>query len=253
MSERFSSLYFQTDDAAAVAGTLASAASAAGYTAFNPFAGAPGRSYPQAVRLFVAPAQGGWVRVLGQPDPAMLPALSRLAPLLWAELEADRARFDAWSAGASQPIEAVFGLTPPDPADAPAGLPSRATEAAVFAALPDEIKALNVNPKRAQAMLNRLGGGLLSKAGGDQAAALTALQGNPPQWDSPAGRRLTALLAALAIPAWREPDFVTVRDAYQLHLRRQRRPNAPLYHGDQEALNAVPNALDYRPVYAGKG
>lgn len=253
MSDIWSSLYFQSSDPTAAADALTSAAAAAGYTAFNPFAGAPGRSYPQAVRLFVAPAQGGWVRVLGQPDPAMLPASSQLAPLLWAELDADRARIEAWAGGAPQSVEAVFGLTPPEPADGPSAVPARPPEAAVFAALPDEIKALNANPKQAQAMLSRLSGGLLSRAGGDQAAALTALQGNPPQWYSLAGRRLAALLTALAVPDWHTPDFVTLRDAYQLHLRRQRRPTAPLYHGDQEALDAVPNALDYRPVYAGKG
>jgi hypothetical protein len=56
----------------------------------------------------------------------------------------------------------------------------------------------------------------------------------------------------LRIPDWRDPDFVTLRDAYALHKRRERSPNATLYPGDAEALAAVPDALTYTPVYAGK-
>ena len=34
-------------------------------------------------------------------------------------------------------------------------------------------------------------------------------------------------MGCLTVPNdWREPDFTTLRDAHQLHLRRQRRPNA---------------------------
>ena len=80
MSEVWSSLYFRTDDMAAVTKALTAAASIAGYTAFNPFTGAPSRTWPKVLRLFVAPAQGGWVRVLGQPDSAMLSDLASAPP-----------------------------------------------------------------------------------------------------------------------------------------------------------------------------
>ena len=50
---------------------------------------------------------------------------------------------------------------------------------------------------------------------------------------------------------WHEPDFVALRDAYQLHLRRQRNPKAMLYPGDTQAMGAVPNALEYTPIYGG--
>ena len=252
MSDRWSSLYLRSESAEAVRAALAAAATAAGYTPFNPFGGVPGRSYPQAVRLFVGPARGGWVRVLGEPDPALLPSVSALGPLLWASLEAKQAHVAVWSAGTQSTVESVFGVRPPDAPTGPAVTPANAPEMAVFAALPEDIQAMNANPKQAQAMLNKLSGGLLKKAGGDQAVALAALQGNPPDWDSPDGRKLAALLAALGIPEWGRPDFVPLRDAYQLLLRRQRRPDAPLYAGDQEAMDAVPDALDYAPVYAGK-
>ncbi len=252
MSEVWSSLYFRTDDMAAVTKALTAAASIAGYTAFNPFTGAPSRTWPKVLRLFVAPAQGGWVRVLGQPDSAMLSDLSFCAPLLWAELEGDRGRLDAWEHGKAKRVEDIFGLAPADTDTLPPTAPVPDTGGNVFDALPEDVKAMNTNPKQAQAMLDRLSGGLLKKAGGDQAAAAAALQGNPPQWDSREGRRVAALLDGLGIPNWAQPDFITLRDAYQLHLRRQLRPSATLYHGDQEAMDAVPNALDYEPVYAGK-
>jgi hypothetical protein len=45
---------------------------------------------------------------------------------------------------------------------------------------------------------------------------------------------------------------VALRDSYQLHARRQRKPDARLYPGDEEAMTRVPDALDYIPVYGGK-
>lgn len=253
MSEVWSSLYARSDDAAAFSAALAQAATGAGYTPFNPFSGAPGRSYPKAVRLFVGPARGGWVRALGEFDPALLASASVAAPLLWATLVGSQSHVEAWANGAPNRVEAIFGITPPSGDDLPAVAAVKPPESVVFAALPADVQAMNANPKQAQAMLDKLSGGLLRKAGGDQAAALAALQGNPPDWNSRDGRSLAALLAALAIPEWGTPDFVPLRDAYQILIRRQRRPNAPLYAGDQEAMNAVPNALDYLPVYAGKG
>ncbi|MBL8145086.1 MAG: hypothetical protein JNL34_01760 [Anaerolineae bacterium] len=253
MSEVWSSLYFRSGDAAAISESLAQAASAAGYNLFNPFSGAPGRSYPNAVRLFISPVRDGWVRVLGQPDPALLPAVSQSAPLVWTVLVGSATRVEAWANGAQGSVESIFGITPPDGDDLPAAGPVQTPAPTVFAALPADIQAMNANPKQAQAMLDKLSGGLLKKAGGDQAAAVAALQGNPPDWNSRDGRRLAALLTALGIPAWGNPDFVPLRDAYQVLSRLQRRPSAALYAGDREAMDAVPDALDYRPVYAGKG
>jgi hypothetical protein len=104
--------------------------------------------------------------------------------------------------------------------------------------------------QQANKMFARLSGDLLKKAGGDANAA--ALLKNAVDWNSVGGQRLTAFMACLNVPEdWREPDFVTLRDAYQLHLRRQRLPNARLYPGDAEAMAKVLDALEYTPVYAG--
>ena len=42
-----------------------------------------------------------------------------------------------------------------------------------------------------------------------------------------------------------------MRDAYQVHRLRQRAPRLMLMPGDKETLDAVPDALDYTPVYLG--
>lgn len=251
MTDLWSSLYLHTTDPAAVASTLERAAALAGYSAFNPFTGPPGRSWPKVLRLFVAPAQGEWVRVLGQPDSALLRELSFLAPLLWAGLEGERGRLDAWAQGQHERVEAVFGLAPADVDTLSPSAPVAAS-GSVLDALPDDVKAMNTHPQQAQAMMSRFSGGLIRKAGGDEASARAALESNPPRWDSREGRRVAALLDGLGIPNWGQPDFTTVRDAYQLHLRRQLRPSATLYPGDQALLDAVPDALDYRPIYGGK-
>ncbi len=79
------------------------------------------------------------------------------------------------------------------------------------------------------------------------------ISGNGPNWNSPGGRRLHALMRCLTVPDhWREPDFGVLRDAYQLHSRQQRKPDARLYPGDDATMNRVPDALDYVPVYGGR-
>jgi hypothetical protein len=115
---------------------------------------------------------------------------------------------------------------------------------------------MRVDMGQAQKMFERLSAGLAQRSGntGNEAAVQNLLQGNQPQWNSAGGAQIRKLLADLTIPSgWQEPDFVTLRDAYQLHQRRRRNPNAPLYPGDADAMEAVSDALDYITVYAGKG
>ena len=115
---------------------------------------------------------------------------------------------------------------------------------------------MRVDMRQAQKMFDRLNAGLTQRSGnsGNETAVRSLLQGNRPQWNSVGGAQIRELMARLTIPSgWQEPDFITLRDAYQLHERRRRNPNAPLYPGDEEAMAAVTNALDYIAVYAGKG
>lgn len=259
------SLFLPGAEAATVAASLRDSAAALGYAAFDSFGLIPGRSYPHAVRLFVGPPSGGWVRVIGAPDPRQLPTLSHIGPVLALGLDGGSASITLWQDGDEQDAEAFApwlrdGFSVDDIRrilDADDSGPRRA-DALPFDALPDDIQRMagGVDSKQARSMFARLTKSTMQRAGADaqtadNARALLAA-GEPPDWTSGGGARISRLMGCLTVPNdWREPDFTTLRDAYQLHLRRQRRPNADLYPGDAEALAAVPNALDYTPVYAG--
>jgi hypothetical protein len=249
------SLYLPSGDN--VAENLKAALTASGYTPFDPFGLLPGKSYPQAVRVFVAPERGGWTRIIGALERGLLPELSLTAPCLVVELDGDEAHFEAYFEGEAATPEIalmsyahehdcihlalknthflkridVGGVTPD--------------------ALPEDIRKMaeQVDPKQAAALFARISGTLAQKGGNDPAAAEMLRQ---PNWNSAGGSKIAALMDCLRIPDWRDPDFVTLRDAYALHKRRERSPNATLYPGDAEALAAVPDALTYTPVYAGK-
>jgi hypothetical protein len=248
----YASLFFPANAAdGAVAAALTESFAALGYTPFNPFGSIPGKSYPLAVRLFIAPAQAGWTRVLGEPDTAAFPALSHAAPFLYARLDGETGAIQAWRGGESQPVEAVFNLSVRAGQAPPLQTPVSSDP--LLDALPESVRAMNTNPKQAQKMIERFSGGLLAKAGGagQHDAALRLISGGE-QWNSAAGQEIASVCASLAVPNWREPDFNTLRDAYQLHKRRRRNPKATLLPGDAETLAAVPDALAYVPVYMGK-
>ncbi len=260
------SLYLPVADAAAVAVPLRESLAALGYTLFDPFGTMPGRAYPKAVRLFVAPPNGGWIRVVGEPDARQLPALSALAPVVYATLDA-ATPIRVYASGAESDVEALSpylraGKTTDDLRAArssptltiadeqPDGLP--------MGALPDEVRALagGIDLKHAQSIFARLTGSALKRAGQDSTTADAARSliaaSHPPVWIAPAGRQLQAFMACLTVPDdWQSPDFVTLRDAYQVAARLRLRPNADLYPGDAEALAQVSNPLDYTPIYGG--
>ncbi len=78
-----------------------------------------------------------------------------------------------------------------------------------------------------------------------QAKCLTQLAGKR--------QRVRAIAGVLRLPDnWRLPTWETVRDAYQVHRLRARNPRMALMPGDKESMEAVPDALDYLPVYMGK-
>lgn len=113
----------------------------------------------------------------------------------------------------------------------------------------------SVSSKQANVLIARLSAQLLGKSGiGDQdSAARDLLSGGASLWTGTGARRLEALANYLALPAtWRTPDYVPLRDAYQLQNRVRRNPAATLYPGDSEAVAAVPDALTYTPIFAGK-
>ncbi len=264
----WSSLYLPCADALPVVEAARDSLTALGYILFNPFGLLPGPAYPQAARLFVAPARSGWVRVVGQPDTRQLPLLSRLAPLLSLTLDGSEASIRVFQGGDSSTVEALAPWLRPGRSAADLSRIATTPDLRVIGqpeatalpldALPAEVQSLagSIDLKRAQKMFARMTGDATRRGGTDDGVASAArgliAAGNPPDWDSAGGRRLQALMGCLTVPAdWRAPDFTTLRDAYQVSERRQRRPGSSLYPGDAEALAAVPDALDYAPVYGG--
>ena len=251
----WSSLYLPCVDN--IAETLKDALKALGYQLYDPFGLIPGKAYPQVVRLFIMPASNGWTRIIGEPDPALLTPLSLLAPCLLVELDESEAAFTAYIEGEVSTPEVAFA--PYTHEHDCIHLSLQKTEASnnpslggvSLDALPDDVQALagRVDLKQAGKMFNRLSANLAPKSGGDPSARDLIRQ---PEWNSVGGARIRALMDCLRIPNWRDPDFITLRDAYALHERRRRSPKATLYPGDAETMAAVPDARSYLPIYAGK-
>ena len=263
------SLYLPCADNTPVIEAARESLGALGYTLYNPFGVMPGMTYPQTVRLFVAPVKQGWTRVIGTPDLAQLSAFSRVATCLCAALDGDHgARLLVFADG--EAVDAESALTPHLRTGFSLGELRRVLAGDVPAVvdddqgqlggvpidvLPADLQALagGIDAQQAQKLVERFSAGLSKRAGGDPRAAAALISGERVDWNSPGGRQIAALMRCLTVPDdWREPDFVALRDAYQLHMRRHRNPNARLYPGDSEALAAVPDALDYTPVFGGR-
>ncbi len=268
MSKAWNFLYSRSEDAEAVSQLLQRSLTDLGYTLYNPFGLIPGKAYSRSVRLFVAPSVNGWVKIIGEPDERQFASLAHTTLVLYTVLDKAQADIRAYQNGGEADL--VSALTPflrprltadnlrralettsnviQDDAQS-AGLP--------FDVLPDNIKGMagNVNNGQAQKMFARLSGDLMKKvAGTGQADAARALVsgGDAPDWNSSGGAQIRALMNCLTLPDdWREPDFDTLRDAYQLHERRRRSPNARAYPGDDEVMAKVPDALTYTPIYGG--
>jgi hypothetical protein len=267
VSTPWNSLFCPSEAAEGIAQSLQESLLTLGYEPYNPFGAFPGKSYRETIKLFLAPPAGGWTRVLGAPDEGQLVELSRIVPCLYIQLDAANARIQVYVSGQEADIVA---LTP----YLRDGFTARELDAAMNDAytrlettsapsnglpldmLPDDIQALadKVDQGAAQKMFSRISGQLMNKVGGQADAAHALVSGgNAPDWDSSGGRQIRALMNGLTVPeGWREPDFDTLRDAYALHERRRRSPNARLYPGDEAVMARVPDALAYKPIYGGR-
>lgn len=272
MAVSWTSLYLPCDEPLIPA--LQNSLTTLGYTFYNPFGLLPGKAYAQTVRLFVAPPANGWTRVIGEPDVRQLVPLSKQCLCLYVALDGKDAQIKVCADGeqvephaalipylragrSADDLQKALDSAPISPVEKEenAGSPMFVVS---FDGLPNDLRAMagQVNPAQAQQMFERLSGALMRKVSPGAEAAGEARRmlagGNAPDWNSAGGRRIRALMACLTVPDdWREPDFTTLRDAYQVHERRRRKPDARLYPGDAEAMQNVPNALDYTPVYGG--
>ncbi|MBC8100654.1 MAG: hypothetical protein H7Y11_14535 [Armatimonadetes bacterium] len=239
---------------------------ASGWIPYDPFGLMPGApAYLHTVKLFVAPAHEGWVRVVCAPDApptdALLLALGQHVLCLYAGVLEGRAVLRVYHSAGSidAAVLPTLAAMPAAPWQAALDLPDGdATDSAKSTSgLPLDVlgggvqrMAASVDAKQAQSMFDKLAGRVLK--GDQRAAAQGLIQQGKVDWASAGGRKVAAALACLVLPDWREPDYIALRDAYQLQRRRQRNANAPLYPGDAQALAAVPDALAYTPVFGGK-
>ena len=284
MSQNWHCLLIPGADPAGVAAALHDQLAVEHYAPYDPFPGGTGTPprLRDMVRHFVAPAQDGWVRVLGEPDPAILPALNAQLgrDVLYGWLDDNGGGFSLWRDGTSsgEPEALVAYLapdyTPDDLRRALAGAISvpviESDNPPVLAigadALPPDIQQLaqekDINPDKANKLFEKISGSLFNRLPGrddpaasadlEQARALVSGE-QQDIWNSLAGQRVRATANLLALPGnWRLPAWDTVREAYQVHRLRQRSPRMPLMPGDKEALKTVPDALDYLPIYMGR-
>ena len=244
-----------------------------GYDLYDAFDLMPGKSYPDTFKTFVAPACGQWSHILLDDEAVedlelLAEALSEHGLCLLAHLELTEATLALYKNGAE--IDMVAGLAEhlldgksvddlKRAIDGKLPLPIIETEAdeqsqlLAIDDLPDEMRqmAQGLHLPSAQKMLQRFTGNLMGR--GDAERAQDLLKGNHLDWNSRGGMMIRGVIACLiAGDGWLSPDFATVRDAYQRHIRKQRRPSAKLYPGDQQMMDAVPKALDYTPVYGGQ-
>lgn len=263
----WSSLFCHCEDQQAVAAALRDSLTSLSYTLYDPFGILPGPAYPRQVRLFAAPARAGWVRVIGQPDPQQFPQIAQIALTLHLALDGDKEIFAIYGQGGTADEQALSTVLRPglslsdftraiQSATAP---PTTAAHSALpLDVLPESVRDMagGVNAGQAGKLFSRLSGDLLGRFGqsADMDAARALVSGaGAPDWNSAGGSRLRAAAACLTLPdSWQQPDFETLRDAYQLRARQRRRPDAPLYPGDSDVMARVPDALDYIPVYGGK-
>lgn len=244
-----------------------------GYEPYDAFDLIPGKSYPQTIKAFVAPTIEGWTRILV--DDNALDVLETLAEHLSSHGRCLLVHLAVDGGG----IKVYQGGTAVDTASALAdflreGIPADEIQRALSGEmriaplitdaddspqviaiddLPDDMKqmAQGINLSGAQKMFGKLSNQLLG--GGNREDAQQLLKGTQLDWNSDAGMTIRSVMACLTIPdGWRDPDFTTLREAYQRHTRKQRRPNARQYPGDAEMMNAVPDALSYTPVYGGR-
>ncbi len=278
MTPSWHSLYVADVSPEAVSAALISVLGRHGYTPYDPFPGGAGTppGLTDLVRLFVAPAQEGGVRVLGVLDRALCTELSAALdrPVLVAWLDEKSGGFAlAMGNTIDETPDALvpylrIGSTlddlrrawagevrvdaPPDEAQAGQQLPP---------ALRDLAEQQGVDLRKAGSLFEqlsgRLFGGLAGQAGestAEQEAARAVLMGGGRDlWNSLAGVRVCAIASLLTLPAnWREPDWDAVRDAYHACRMRERYPRMTPLPGDRAALAAVPDAAAYWPVFMGR-
>lgn len=264
---RWNSLYLPLNDSASVVTALRDLLTEPTYSPYDPFGALPGRSYPQAVKLFVAPSAEGWTRIIAADDvPAnalqsIQETLSKSALCFTVLLDKGESQIAVYTDSSQvDPLVALKpylrdGVTPDMLRDAltrPYKANNPKESPIPKGALPSNIQSMagQLNPRQVNSLFNRMSKQLVGRE--QRQAAQSLLVAAAPDWDSVGGQRITGVMNCLTIPQnWRDPDYVTLRDAYQSYSRTRRNPNARLYPGEADTMDAVRDALEYVPIFAG--
>jgi len=266
------SLFLLSDDQETVHSQLKATLQDAGFRLYNPFGLMPGIAYPRTVRTFIAPPVGRWTRILiesTEPNDLdhIVYSLSQQTICLYVSLQGSQGIVEVYEAGAAaaQPFDLLAahlraGISADEWGRAwqgdmvlpQIGNPAGDVGAIPFDQLPPDVQmmASGLRTNNIQQMFGKLTDQLM---GVQNRQAASDMMKDAPDWNSPDGQRVRGILSCL-VPAdsWREPDFPTLRTAYPLYVRLERSPEAPRYPGDDEAMQMVPDALDYVPVYGGQ-
>lgn len=243
------------------------------YTLYDAFDLIPGNAYPDTFKTFIAPANGQWTHILLDDEDvedleSLAEPLSQYGLCLLTHLDQDEATVKLYESSGEVDIADGLGnhLLEGKPIDdfnraldGKLPLPTIEIEAdeqsqiLAINDLPPEMRQLaqGIKQSSAQKMFQRFTGNLMGRGNAEDAQNL--LNADQLDWNNAGGMKIRGVMACIiAGDGWLSPDFATVRDAYQRHIRLQRRPTAKLYPGDQQMMDAVPNALDYTPVYGGQ-
>lgn len=250
------SLYVPGAEPTSLAALVESALTSAGAQKYDPFGTMPGLSFPRAVKLFIAPKAADWTRLIVSPDCVLEPvvtAASLDAPLAAGFISSDLVPALTFYRGGQLIDAPAISAYVTDAGGFAAHLKQLKTGASSIGGvssgvLPADLRAMSgsLPTRQVERMMNSMTGAI-SK--GDRAGAQAALQSV--DWESGAGQWMRTALSYLGLNNAVQPDYTTVSTAYRTAKRLARNPNATLYPGDAEARSAVPDALDYLPVFYG--
>jgi hypothetical protein len=269
MSSPWYSYYLLSDDYADVAARLSAAFQAQGWAAYDPFPGGSGTpfTFKTFAKQFVLPGANGSVRIAcDSPLPRpVLNAFSHNNPVLRGWLDGTSGGWEVNRNGAADTSTRAFGpfLRPGRPLEDITRALNGLIPVPVLSTtgtLPPDVAQLaqdrGVNTKQAQKITDRLTGSVFGKFGSAGSGARESAQSflnAAIDWNSDNGRRVRAGAEVLVVPtAWREPDYIQAKDAYQAARAQARNPNAMLTASERAAFNRFAEAQSYKALFFGR-
>jgi hypothetical protein len=209
------------------------------------------------VKLFVAPPENGWTRLIGQPNAALLP---ELAQGLGCSL------VYVWINAASGQVECIGSgdlsqFLRPDKtvADLQNAFSANYAELPSDGILGDLAASYGVDTRQADKLFQKTSRTVLRKldrqSGGEaneiQSTASGILLGSEGfSWKKAAAQRVQAVMACLSVPdGWHDPDYRDLAAAYQIACVLDQDENAFLLPSDEAILDKVAFPLDYLLAY----